>query len=65
MVGLLIFSALGWIVAILCNFSWAKLAEDQNEDWADFCHKLNKDWSNYCEDLINRFYGTEDKKGEK
>lgn len=33
MAGLLIFSALGWIVAIICNFLWCKLAEDQNKDW--------------------------------
>lgn len=33
MAGLLIFSSLGWIVAIICNFLWCKLAEDQNKDW--------------------------------
>lgn len=61
MVGLLVFSVLGWIVAIFCNFLWCKLAKDQNEDWADFCQKLNKEWSKHCDDLINQFYGTADK----
>lgn len=60
MIGMVIFAAIELIFIILCNYTWYKLAEDQNEDWADFCSKLNKDWSKYCEDLINQFYGKED-----